>query len=265
MIIEKKCTGCQEVKGVENFSKWSRGKDGYQNYCKFCNRKYLKKFNVDYLPARRAGDQTLTGSYLNHIWLKMIKRTSDPTDTHWEYYGGRGIFVCDRWLVWENFVEDMSGTYEQGLSIERIDVNKGYSPDNCKWIKRSEQAYNKTNTVWVTKPDGEVVSLALHCLEVEFSQTTAYDRFTRYGDNYERIFCPYTIRDWCYEDAIKVYISENMTLPTKDVIAFVEEHYGITLTSQYIRQAKSDWKRGKPSSVMFKLFGPYEEFFEKAA
>lgn len=265
MIIEKKCTGCQQVKAVENFSKWSRGKDGYQNYCKLCNRKYLKKFNVDYLPARRAGDQTLTGSYLNHIWLKMIKRCTNPEDTHWEYYGGRGITVCERWLTWENFLEDMFDEYEQGLSIERIDVNKGYSPDNCKWIPRNEQPYNKTNTVWVTKPDGEVISLALHCLEVGFSQTTAYDRFTRYGDDYSKIFATYELREWCYDNEIKVYISKNLTLPTKDIIAYVQENFEETLTAQYIRQLKSDWKVGKSKSVMFKLFGPYEEFLENVA
>ena len=263
MIIEKKCTGCQEVKLVENFSKWSRGKDGYQNYCKLCNRKYLKKFNVDYLPARRSGDQTLTGSYLNHIWLKMIKRCSDPTDTHWQHYGGRGIMVCDRWLLWENFVEDMSPTYEQGLSIERVDVNKGYSPENCKWIERVDQAYNKTNTVWITLPNGETVSLALHCIEIGFSHTTAYGRFLRYGDDYNKIFATYELREWSYDNEIKVYISKNLSSPTKDIIAYVQENFGENLTGQYIRQLKSDWKQGKKSSVMLKLLGPYEEFLDK--
>ncbi len=260
MITEKKCTGCQEVKPTSEFSKWSRGKDGFQNYCKICNRKYLKKFNVEYLPARREGDQSLTGSYLNHIWLKMLKRCTDPNNSHWRYYGGRGIKVCERWLVWENFVEDMLPTYEQGLTIEREDVNKDYCPENCKWIPRSEQPYNRTDTVWVTKPDGEVVSLALHCIEVGFKQTTAYDRFTRYGDCYDKIFADYELRDWCYEDGIRVYISQNLSAPTKDVIKYVEKNFNITLTGQYIRQVKSDWKRGLSKSIMLKRFGPYEDF-----
>ena len=264
MITEKKCTRCQEVKPTSEFSKWNRGKDGFQNYCKVCNRNYLKKFNVDYLPARREGDQSLTGSYLNHIWLKMIKRCSDPKDSHWENYGGRGIKVCERWLVWENFVEDMIVTYEIGLTIEREDVNKGYYPENCKWIPKEYQPYNKTTTVWITKPDDSKVSLALHCKELGFKLSTAYGRYQDHGDDYEKIFADYDLREWRYEDGIRKYISENLDAPTKDIIAYVQENYGKTLTSQYIRQVKSDWKRGLPKSIMLRLFGPYEDFVKSS-
>lgn len=51
-----------------------------------------------------------------------------------------------------------------------------------------------------------------------------------------------------------------MNAHTKDVIKYVEENFGQTLTSQYIRQVKSDWRTGKPKSIMLKLLGPYEDF-----
>lgn len=154
MSDTKKCTKCKEVKQTTEFSKWSRGKDGLQNYCKVCNRKYLKKFNIDYLPNRREEDQTKTGSYLNHIWLKMLKRCNNPNETHYHNYGGRGIKVCERWHDWNLFLEDMLEGYEMGLSIERIDVNGDYCPENCKWITKREQAFNKQDTIYVTTPDG---------------------------------------------------------------------------------------------------------------
>lgn len=263
MVTEKKCTGCQTLKPVAEFSKWSRGKDGFQNYCKICNRKYLKKFNIKYLPNRRAEDQTKSGSYLNHIWHRMINRCTNPQDSHYSTYGGRGIKVCERWLRWENFLEDMLDTYEKGLSIERVDVNGDYCPENCKWITRQEQAYNKQDTIYVTKPDGEKVTLMLHCRELSFNYGTAYGRYIKYGDTYEQIFASYELRDWKYDDEVKVYISQNMTAPTSQIIDYVKVNFDYELTGQYIRQLKSDWKRGLSKSVMLKLFGDYETFKNK--
>lgn len=260
MITEKKCTGCQEIKPSSDFSKWKRGKDGLQNYCKVCNRKYLKKFNVEYLPQRREGDQTKTGSYLNHIWLKMIKRCNDPADRGYPMYGGRGISVCERWLQWELFLEDMLEDYEQGLSLERIDVNGDYCPENCKWITRREQAFNKQDTIYISTPSGEKVSLTKHAYEIGFNRGTAYTRFMKYGDDYEKVFCPYELRDRSYDYEVKEYIAKNVHLSASEIINYVQENFNETLTRQYVRQVKSDWKRGITKSVLLKLFGPYEDF-----
>jgi hypothetical protein len=76
-------------------------------------------------------------------WQSMISRCSNPKVPSFKDYGGRGIFVCERWEAsFENFLVDM-GRCPNGLSIERKDNEKGYSPDNCKWATMAEQALNR--------------------------------------------------------------------------------------------------------------------------
>ena len=83
-----------------------------------------------------------------HIWGSLNTRCSNPNDADYSTYGGRGITVCDRWREsFENFFADMGGTYSEGLSIERNDVNGNYEPSNCKWIPFPEQFHNMRKTI----------------------------------------------------------------------------------------------------------------------
>ncbi len=91
-------------------------------------------------------------------WCTMIGRCHCETNTAYHYYGGRGIVVCDRWRhSFENFLNDM-GKRPEGLSLDRIDNDGPYSPDNCRWATRTQQMNNRRSNVILTR-DGQSMTL----------------------------------------------------------------------------------------------------------
>lgn len=76
-----------------------------------------------------------------NIWKGMKNRCYNKNNSEFKNYGARGISVCERWHDFEKFLEDMPG-FKRGLSIERLDVEKGYCLENCKWIEHRLQGRN---------------------------------------------------------------------------------------------------------------------------
>ena len=79
---------------------------------------------------------------MKEAWTETVRRCTNPNHPQYSYYGGRGIGICDRWLDFENYYEDM-GPRPEGLTLDRIDNEKGYSKENCRWASRAVQSANR--------------------------------------------------------------------------------------------------------------------------
>lgn len=86
----------------------------------------------------------LSANPLYRVWASMLDRCRNPKNDRWHRYGGRGITVCERWLKFENFYEDMAPR-PPNTTLDRKRNNEGYSQDNCKWSTQAEQARNRSD------------------------------------------------------------------------------------------------------------------------
>ncbi len=93
---------------------------------------------------------TASFSPLYGIWIAMKSRCYNPNSSKYSCYGGRGITICKRWLKFDNFYADMIASYKSGLSIDRKNVNKNYTPSNSRWRTQKEQCNNKRNNRLLT-------------------------------------------------------------------------------------------------------------------
>ena len=115
-------------------------------------------------------------SKLYYAWTNMKTRCNNPNYKGWKNYGGRGIKLCSEWQSFKNFKEwAFENGYSEGLTIERIDVNGGYNPDNCTWATIIEQGYNKTDTKYVNY-NGKRVCLAKICNELNLNYKNVWRR-----------------------------------------------------------------------------------------
>jgi hypothetical protein len=108
--------------------------------------------------AARNRTHGMMGTPEYQSWRGMLERCSNPKNIHWHIYGGKGIKVCDRWIGnLLAFFEDM-GHRPEGMSLDRIDSNGNYCPENCRWADADTQAFNTCTTRQITF-EGETLSL----------------------------------------------------------------------------------------------------------
>lgn len=114
----------------------------------------------------------------------MRSRCNNKRHKFHRYYGGRGISVCQRWASFLNFLSDM-GPQPRGMTLERKDNSKGYSPANCRWATRAEQVRNRRNNVLLTFR-GFTACLNEWAREVGIPPHTLYYRIRKRGWSVKR-------------------------------------------------------------------------------
>lgn len=132
--------------------------DNCQNEAKYksglCNTHY-ERMRLHGTTAKLPDVHYKHGSHLNpeyNAWRNLKRRCHDAHNPMYKHYGGRGIGVCMRWQGkhgFENFLKDMGPRPSKKHSIDRIDVDKDYCPENCRWATTAEQANNKRDNIWV--------------------------------------------------------------------------------------------------------------------
>lgn len=125
-----------------------------------------------------------TTSKIYAVWYHMIDRCTNVKSKYYNDYGGRGISVCQRWMKFENFSEDM-GEVPQGCQIDRIDNNQGYDKENCKWVTPKQQQRNKRSNHLATH-NGKTQCLAAWSEEVGINYDTLLSRINRNGWTIEK-------------------------------------------------------------------------------
>lgn len=113
------------------------------------------------------------------VWIKMKGRCYNPNNDSFHLYGGRGIIICERWLLsFDNFIEDMGKCPNDKNSIDRIDVNGNYEPSNCRWANDYEQCNNKRTNHFI-EYNGERMTLSQWSKKLGINEKTLFNRVKR--------------------------------------------------------------------------------------
>jgi len=157
-----------------------------------CGNTFISTIN-DIKKGRRKGcgcfnrTHGMTGTSEFNAWRSMKSRCYDVSKKEFKDYGGRGIKVCDKWLVsFNHFLDDMGKKPGDNYSLDRINNNKDYAPENCRWASKREQTNNRRNTCFI-EYKGKRLPLTEWAKILGIDYRTLVSRF-RYGWSVDKAF-----------------------------------------------------------------------------
>lgn len=192
-VCECSC-GCNEIEVIA-----SKLKSGHTRSCGCLQRDAVRQTGKD-----NTGRFLLDGKKLNRegivnnvsgeshsveyiTWRGMLERCSDKRSNTYKNYGGRGIKVCERWHTYRNFLKDMGRRPSNKNSIDRIDVNGDYCPENCRWADDKQQGRNRRNNS-IYEHDGRKQCLVEWSEELDIKYQILLDRLGKLGWSVEKAF-----------------------------------------------------------------------------
>ena len=154
-----------------------------------CRKCAMEKLSVE---RTKHGESPKQGkrnaSKLYSIWVNMRNRCFNSDNKSFIYYGGRGISVCDEWNEFLNFEKwAIQNGFEENLTLDRIDVNGNYEPENCRWISRKEQMRNTRSNHLLTY-NGDTKTMAEWAEITGIPYSTLRQRINKYNYSFEKAF-----------------------------------------------------------------------------
>ena len=152
--------------------------------CRKCAMEKLSEERTKHGESPKQGRQN--ASKLYSVWVNMRNRCFNSNNKSFVYYGGRGISVCDEWNEFLNFEKwAIQNGFEENLTLDRIDVNGNYEPENCRWISRKEQMRNTRSNHLLTY-NGDTKTMAEWAEITGIPYSTLKQRINKYNYSVEK-------------------------------------------------------------------------------
>jgi hypothetical protein len=169
----------------------NNGKGTYKTECicecgktHFANTSKLRSGRTKSCGCKRT-THGLWGTPEYTIWAAMIQRCNNPNNCNYENYGARGISVCKEWLRFERFISDMGERPSNKHSIDRLDNDGDYTPQNCEWRTAKQQRSNTSRNVFYTY-GGETMTISQWAEKMRCNKNTLRERIVKLGWSIEK-------------------------------------------------------------------------------
>ncbi|NJP37166.1 hypothetical protein [Alkalicoccus luteus] len=154
----------------------------------------IQKENAAKAQIKHGNSKRGSRTRLYRIWSSMINRCTNPKYNESHYYSERGISICHEWRSFESFMAwALSSGYEPGLTIDRLNNDLGYSPDNCKWSTVKEQALNRRSN-FLVEYRGETKPLKQWADELGFNYRKTHRRLKSGWNVHDAFFKPSRVK-----------------------------------------------------------------------